>query len=451
MREIRSPLSGFLSPVGMKRGAVGASPAPLTVYDFANGYYFADGQERTLSEMWQVVDNGFWTTDYVFNPADVVPGDGWVVDATGDLNNYLLFSEIAKAGWWDGGTYEFAFVMDCEFIVSNTSVLLVFATPLGSTNNIQFGPEALLAGTPPASSIYLSGSGVYLTPTVNLSEELPFGNGPVKVGFSFTATEIKVSVNGALVETIPLSINAPLSQLSLPFINGSATGTIIKSIKVYPPSADIVALTRPDWVPERAEAFLDFLNDRYWVGGAVVSRSAVISTPSSVTVSGLESRGGEAVPGLIGAAATAFAQTNKTFVIETEYVSGDGVFITYGDYGVGGYPWEYYTGNSGAALSLDAGDTDDYYGPADSTPITLGINRVAFNASDVTLAVSTDGSAVGTAASGPVDAPTGAANSVFFGGLQSVGIVDPTYTFNTRTMAVYALKDQSELVGLSTP
>lgn len=230
----------------------------IALLGFAAGEYFADGDARVLADMFQVVDNGYWDPSYQPDPADIGAG-GWA--AQGDQSAYLVPSELAKTGWWDGGAREFVAVIEYDFEIA------------GETTDDSFRPSLILQAAEGFTFNYLDtdylaycgfeaghwGDGSFYAETYFYTYDYSDNSvtdersgtdiapaSPVKIAGRFTADEIAFCANGGAIFTAAITRGDLFPAFDLPYlanaVAGDASGNI-RRVTIYPPDADIQALS----------------------------------------------------------------------------------------------------------------------------------------------------------------------------------------------------------------
>lgn len=242
-----------------RHGAAGPPDAPpLARYDFAAGEYFADGAARGLADMVQSVDNGWWDPSYAPDPADVSAA-GWAAQPGNSA--YLLPSELAKAGWWDGETREFVATLEYDFTLGGETsgdgylpwLALQSAEGLGFTyleteylaycgfGAGHFGDGTFYAETYFYTYDYSDGS---VTDERVSTEAAP--TSPVKIAARFTGEDLAFCVNGGAILSTPISRGDLFPAFDMPFLANAVVGDAganLRLVAFHSADADLHALS----------------------------------------------------------------------------------------------------------------------------------------------------------------------------------------------------------------
>jgi len=216
----------------------------LTILDFKNGEYYADGASRSLADMTRVVNNGYWTTAYALNPVDVVAGVGWTSSSA--TASYALLSTLALAGWWDGVTHAFSAVMKTTTTTDGTNgkvaVPRFTMSPLTAglpayQTDIRYGKTG--GGAADESVHYL-----YNNSTDGLRQDTDtYPDSPQRTGYTVNGALQSGCVNGGtvLTEAITATQQALNASINGPFLvarNGTGYNATIEEIRFYAPMTD---------------------------------------------------------------------------------------------------------------------------------------------------------------------------------------------------------------------
>lgn len=232
---------------------------PLAEFDFAGGAYAAGGTPRALADMFQVLDNGFWTPAAQPDPGDISAA-GWAGQA-GEAGT-LLLSEPAKTGWWDGTTHAFVAVLEFDYELAGTTEddryypLMVMQPAEGpSFDYLETGYFGYCGFGGKRSGDEAFGSAeawvyVYDYSDSSATDEAVgtdlAATPSAKIAARFTADEIALCTDGGSIFTAAVSRGEFYPLFDLPYLSNLAQGDAsgnLRRIAFYPADADMQALT----------------------------------------------------------------------------------------------------------------------------------------------------------------------------------------------------------------
>lgn len=212
--------------------------------DFVSGNYYCNSAVCAVTDLFRALDNGFWDPSFAFDPAQVIPGTGWL--PVGNAGS-VLFSIPALAGWWDGTTNAVSFVAEFDlptFAADDFATFLVsFVNDTAGAPGLGFYlNKSLDAEGSPADDIslqYDDGAGHSGNVAGTVDPAIPF-----KLGYTVNGTAVYCSMNGAqsISATVDAAVAAAYPSMDGPSIqmnvdNGSPI-LVCRNFTAYQPMSD---------------------------------------------------------------------------------------------------------------------------------------------------------------------------------------------------------------------